>query len=180
MSDMLSVFDQPNDGLFFAHLRGSEMHWFFVQGAQALRKDLYIPGVLSLINGIEATLRITIHQLAGKSFNEDLSDYKLLSNTLINQAGDKGMPILALAFPGESDFIENLATTKPNRVDVKIVALRNDLCHGNVTPFLNRELGEYLIFFTPECLRETSQILLSVSKQWVEELSRFRLTTLGY
>ncbi|MEG4248229.1 hypothetical protein [Microcoleus sp. Pol10D4] len=179
MSDMVSVFDQPNDGLFFA-LRGSEMHWFFVQGAQALRKELYIPGVLSLINGIEATLRITIHQLAGKSFNEDVSDYKLLSNSLINKAGDKGMPILALAFPGESDFSANLATTKPNRVDVKIVALRNDLCHGNVTPFLNRELGEDLIFFTPECLRETSQILLSVSKQWVEELSRFRLATLGY
>jgi len=180
MSDMLSVFDQPKDGLFFAHLRGSEMHWFFVQGAEALRKELYIPGVLSLINGIEATLRITIHQLAGKSFNEDMSDYKWLSNNLINQGGDKGMPILALAFPGESDFIANLATTKPNRVDVKIVALRNDLCHGNVTPFLNRELGEDLIFFTPECLRETSQILLSVSKQWVEELSRFRLATLGY
>jgi hypothetical protein len=168
MSDMISVFDQFNEDLFFvAHLRGSAMHWFFVQGAKALRKDLYIPGVLSLINGIEATLRITIHQLEGKSVNEDMSDYKLLSNTR------------SLAFPGESDFIANLATTKPNRVDVKIVALRNDLCHGNVAPFINRELGEDILFFTPECLRETSQILLSVSKQWVEELSRFRQATLG-
>lgn len=38
---------------FVDSLRGAEMHWFFVQAVQALEQKLYLPGVVSLLNGIE-------------------------------------------------------------------------------------------------------------------------------
>jgi len=159
---------------YVERLGAAGMHWFYVQGLQAIRSNLYVPGVCSLLNGIEASLRITIAQVTASGGIEELSPYKVLSNTLITSGQQLGMPVESLAFPGEADFLVKLATQKPNHVDVEIVRQRNNLCHGNVFEYINRELGPGNAFFTPECLRDLAEQLLGVSDCWTRALGEFR------
>ena len=162
---------------FFETLCAAEFHWFFVQGLDAIRNEYYVPGVSSLLNGIEASLRVTIAQVSispkGASLDE-LSPFRVLSNNLIMNAQEVGMPVEALAFPGEVDFQEKLRTAKPNRVDVEIVRHRNNICHGDIFEFINRDLGPENSFFTPESLHPLAFALLEVSHVWAEELGKFR------
>ena len=164
---------------FVEHLRRSEMHWFFIQAVKAMRSELYIPACSSFLNGIEASLRITIAQLDVATEVKELSPYKLLSNVLLVKAKELGIPVELLAFDGENNFLQKLTTNKPNRVDVEVVRVRNNLCHGNVLEFVNSELGEGMNFFTPECLREVSNILYETSRKWVVGLGKFRLAEIG-
>jgi hypothetical protein len=159
---------------FVERLHAAEFHWFFVQGIQAIRSDLYVPGVSSLLNGVEASLRVTLAQLATKTPIQELSPYRVLSNNLIKNGQDLGMPVEALAFPGEVDFLAKLGTQKPNRIDVELVRQRNNICHGDVFEYVNRELGVENYFFTPECLRNLAKTLIDVSNRWAEELGKFR------
>ena len=164
-----------NDAYFFVeHLRGAEFHWFFVQAVNAIEHELYLPAVSSLFNGVEATLRVTLQQIYDSSGSCAPSPYRVLSNTLIRDAYAQGMPVEKLAFPGEIDFFEKLRSEKSGRVNVEIVRLRNDICHGNVFEFINRELGESNYFFTPECLRDLAKSLLETSRQWTYALGNFR------
>lgn len=171
--------ESPDPHGFARHLRGSEFHWFFIQGAQAIRSNLFVPGVSALLNGIEASLRVTVAQLADQGNALELSPFRVLSNNLIKNAKELGVPIGSLAFPGETDFLAKLETQKPNRVDVAVVRQRNDICHGNVMGYVNTDLGEDFAFFTPECLRELGSLLIDLSVGWSEELGEFR-RTLGY
>lgn len=162
---------------FFEKLCAAEFHWFFVQGLDAIRNEFYVPGVSSLLNGIEASLRVTIAQISsapeGKPLDE-LSPYRVLSNNLILNAQEVGIPVKALAFPREADFLEKLKTVKPNRIDVEIVRQRNNICHGDIFEFINRDLGPENSFFTPECVRPLAFTLIEVSHVWAEELGKFR------
>ena len=158
---------------FVERLCGAEVHWFFVQGLQAIRSNLYVPGVCSLLNGIEASLRVTIARATSGGCIEELSPYRVLSNTLIKSGQQLGMPVEALAFPDEVDFLAKLATDKPNRIDVEVVRQRNNLCHGNVFEYINRELGPGMAIFTPECFRDLAEVLLGVSDRWTEALGQF-------
>ena len=169
----------PDPHGFVRHLRGSEFHWFFVQGAQAIRRDLYVPGVSALLNGIEASLRVTIAQLEAQGNIDELSPYRVLSNNLIKNAKDLDVPVESLAFPNETDFLAKLETQKSNRIDVEVVRQRNNICHGNIMDYINRDLGEEYAFFTPECLRDFANVLVDVSTDWAKELGDFR-RTLGY
>lgn len=162
---------------FFEAFCAAEFHWFFVQGLDAIRNDHLVPGVSSLLNGIEASLRVTLVQVSGPAAGkplDELSPYQVLSNNLIVSAQDIGIPVQALAFPGETDFLEKLTTSKPNRMDVEIVRQRNNICHGNIFEFINRELGSENSFFTPECLRPLASTLVDVSHRWADELGKFR------
>jgi len=162
---------------FFESLCAAEFHWFFVQGVDAIRNEYYVPGASSLLNGIEASLRVTIAQVSGVEPGkplDELSPYRVLSNNLIVNASDVGMPVSALAFPGESDFLRKLTTSKPDRVDVEVVRQRNNICHGNIFEFINRDLGPENSFFTPESLRPLAFTLLEVSRVWAGELGKFR------
>lgn len=162
---------------FFETLCAAEFHWFFVQGLDAIRNEYYVPGVSSLLNGIEASLRVTIAQVSGASAGkplDELSPYRVLSNNLILNAQEVGMPVEALAFPGEADFLDKLKTAKPNRVDVEVVRQRNNICHGDIFEFINRDLGPENTFFTPECVRPLAFTLIEVSRVWAGELGKFR------
>ena len=159
---------------FAEHLKAAEMHWFFVQGVEAIERELFVPGVSSILNGIEASLRVTLTQLANGAEVEELSPYKVLSNTLINQAKDEGMPVEFLAFPNENDFLAKLATQKLNRIDVELVRQRNNICHGNIFEYINEELGEEDRFFTPECLRDTANVLIELATNWTTKLGEYR------
>jgi hypothetical protein len=165
----------PQRNQFFETLCAAEFHWFFVQGLDAIANEFYVPGVSSILNGIEASLRVTIAQVSTTQKSiEELSPYRVLSNKLIDDARDLGMPVEALAFPGETDFFVKLASAKPNRIDVEVVRQRNNICHGDIFEFINRELGPENSFFTPECLRPLAFKLLDVSLAWASELGKFR------
>lgn len=84
------------------------------------------------------------------------------------------MSVSALGFPGESDFLQKLTTSKSNRVDVEVVRQRNNICHGNIFELINRDLGPENSLFTPECLRPLVYILLEVSRVWAGEFGKFR------
>jgi|SRR5712664_4136413 len=106
--------------LFFESLSAAEQHWFFVQGHDAYVQELYVPALSSLLNGIEASLRVTLH-LLGKDKEKDIRDlspYRVLSNKLILQAQEAEMPVKYLAFNDETDFYDRLKSEKPNKVDV--------------------------------------------------------------
>jgi hypothetical protein len=104
----------------------------------------------------------------------DLSPYRVLSNRLILQADEAGMPVQYLAFNDEDNFFEKLKSDKPNRVDVEIVRLRNNICHGNVMEFVNVELGPENSFFSPESLKTVTEKVLAISADWCEALGVFR------
>jgi len=91
---------------FIERLRAPEVHWFFYQGLEAIQHGFFFPGVSSLLNGIEASLRVTIAQVnKNEAYVTELSRYKVLSNNLIKNGLDLGMPVDKLAFPGETDFV---------------------------------------------------------------------------
>jgi hypothetical protein len=162
--------------LFFESLGAAEQHWFFVQGHDAYVQALYLPALSALLNGIEATLRITLHQLANVNPGglEDLSPYKVLSNNLILQAHDMGMEVKYLAFNDERDFFERLRSTKPNKRDVEVVRLRNNICHGNIVEFINTDLGPKNSYFSPELLKGVTERVLAISADWCESIGKFR------
>lgn len=165
----------PLRNFFFERLCAAEFHWFFIQGVDALMNGLYVPAVSSLLNGLEASLRVTINQINNPSDELlDLSPYKVLSNNLIKDARDIGMPVHCLAFPNEQNFNQKLQSQKPNRVDVEIVKQRNNICHGNILEFVNRDLGKENSFFTPVSLRQLSFELLDICGNWAEQLGEYR------
>lgn len=163
--------------LFFESLCAAEQHWFFVQGHDAYVHELYLPALSSLLNGIEASLRVTLHLLnknAEQQDIRDLSPYRVLSNKLILQAHEAGMPVRYLAFNDEHNFLVNLTSEKPNKLDVGIVRLRNNICHGNVMDFVNVDLGPENSYFSPELLKTVTEQVLAISADWCEALGQFR------
>ena len=159
---------------FFERLCAAEFHWFFAQGVDAIMSEFYVPGVSSLLNGIEASIRITIAQVTSQADIADLSPYRVLSNNLIVNGRDIGMAVSELAFPNETDFDAKLASQKPNRIDVEVVRHRNNICHGNVLEFVNRDLGRENSFFTPVSFRPLAFTLLDVSTRWATALGAYR------
>lgn len=154
---------------------GAEVHWFFTQAFQALKHELYLPACTSFLNGIEASLRVTMAHVEKPSTRiTELNSIKTLSNSLLKSAKESGLPVEALAFPGEHDFLEKLETKRPNLVNVEVVRIRHNLCHGNILEYVNTELGEHNAFFTPECCRELAKLLYLVSKEWALQLGLFK------
>jgi hypothetical protein len=162
--------------IFFESLCAAEQHWFFVQAMDAYNLELYLPSLSSALNGIEATLRVTLHQLSKADDQDvrDLSPYRVLSNRLIEQAREEALPVEYLAFNDEHDFFERLQSKKPNQWDVGIVRLRNNICHGNVMEFVNVDLGPENSFFSPDSLKIMTEKVLAISADWCEALGKFR------
>lgn len=167
-----SLFEIPVSTQVVHALRTAEFHWHFSQGFKALADELYIPGVLSLLTGIEASLRFTLYQLNSNTYPFEGDLGSVLSNSLLRQARDAGIPVSFLALPDEVNFMSNLERKKP---EVGIVKVRNSLAHGNIQSFINRELGDDLAFFTPECLRSIAKDLSNLSIRWVSALAAFRI-----
>lgn len=150
---------------FIEKLGAAELHWFFVQGEQALNAELYLPACVSFINGIEASLRVTNHQLARKAIDDELGP--TLSNSLLWKSRERGIPIAELAFPSEADFDVKIEMRQPY---VEVVRIRHNLAHGNIMDYINQEYG----IFTPECLRDLGAQLLNMSSVWAGSLGEFR------
>lgn len=153
---------------------GAEVHWFFTQAVQALKSEIYLPACTSFFNGIEASLRVTMSQIENPTQVKELDPAKTLSNRLLKSAYDIGLPVEALAFPDEDKFLENLESKRPNKINVEIVRIRHNFCHGNILEYINTNLGEDNTFFTPECCRELAYLLYEVSREWAMHLRMFR------
>lgn len=153
---------------------GAEVHWFFTQALQALKSELYLPACTSFINGIEASIRVTLSQVEKPTRVKELDPFKTLSNRLLSNALDAGLPVEFLAFPNEHDFLQKLSTKNPNILNVEVVRVRHNLCHGNILEYVNTDLSDESAFFTPECCRELAFDLYEVSKLWAKSLGTFR------
>ncbi|MBD9412202.1 hypothetical protein [Stutzerimonas stutzeri] len=153
---------------------GADIHWFFCQALEALKSGLYLPACTSFLIGIEASLRVTLAQIDKPARVDELDPAKLLSNRLLLNAQQNGLPVQLLSFPNENDFIEKLSTKKPNLVNVELVRVRHNLCHGNILGYIDTELGEHNAFFTPECCRELAITLYGISRAWTKGLGQFR------
>jgi hypothetical protein len=161
--------DMLRKTFFVGSLMNPAFHWYFTQGQDALLSGLILPGISSMLNGIEGSIRVTVAQQAENYQGElVLENHVLLSNRLLRKAKDLGLPIHLLKFPGEEDFDQLLET----RTHVKIVQLRHDVNHGNLLPFI-RETAEFRIL-TPECLMTEAAVLLGISYEWAAALARFR------
>ncbi|GAB3042125.1 hypothetical protein GCM10027155_03180 [Acinetobacter apis] len=151
--------------LFFAqHQLGAEVHWFFIEAVQAMEKNLILLACLGFINGIEASLRSTVAAIENTSIDSNT----ILNNKLLRKAKKHGLPINYLTFPGEQNFELKL---ERNNDHVEIVRLRHNFCHGNILEYVNKDLS----FFTPECCNHIVNILLDISKKWVEHLGIFKI-----
>jgi len=172
----LTPFQLVKARTFFSSYYGdASIHWFFTQAIEAIEHELYIPATSVLLNGIEASLRVTIHQLKNHPDFSDLSPYQVLSNCLISKAKEFGLPVKLLAFQDESDFEDKLISEKPNRIDVDIVKIRNNICHGNIFEYVEKvpETGEPIL--SPECLKNVTLDLVNMSRSWTYSLGLFRI-----
>lgn len=160
-------------GRYIERLQAAEMHWFFVQGEQACEHDLYLPGVMSFLAGIETSIRFTMSQMDDVDIHNASDLGPTLSNPLLRRAKEAGLPIDLLAFPEERDFADKLRYKNPY---VEVVRIRHDLAHGNTVQFVNTELGQGNAFLTPECFRELATTLGKICEGWTAELSRLRAT----
>jgi hypothetical protein len=162
--------DMLRKTFFVRSLMNSAFHWYFTQGQDALLSGLILPGISSLLNGIEGSIRVTVAQLAEDYQGDLVLDRQVvLSNRLLRKARELGLPVDLLAFPGEDDFARVLET----RTNVKLVQLRHDINHGNLLSFI-REVTEFRIL-TPECLMAEAAILLGISYEWAAALAKFRV-----
>lgn len=152
---------------FLKALIPSPFHWHFQQASDALENGLFLPGLSGLLNGIEASLRTICCQVKERTLDGDLG--RVMSNSLLKEAKEVGLKIESLAFPGEKSFLRKINNPKD---PVQLVALRNDICHGNFQAYVRNmpDVGE---FFTPECLGPVSAEMLDVSYEWALELSRY-------
>lgn len=156
------------DEIFFLRaFAPSPFHWHFQQASDALASGLFLPGMSGLLNGIEASLRTFCCRVKDDSLAGDLG--RVMSNPLLKEAKEVGLKIENLAFLGEEGFLEQINHPKD---PVRLVDLRNNICHGNFQAYA-RNLPEIGKFFTPECLGPVSAELLSVSYKWALEVSRF-------
>ena len=162
------------DRFFFMSLLAAEYHWHFVQGMEAIRRALFIPGVSSLLNGLEASLRFTLKQLTGPdAFEQEPSPYRVLSNRLLRDAAAQGMPVGNLAFPSEKDFFGTIVADKGPSAE--IVRVRNQICHGNIYEFIEEVAEAECRIFTPDALRPLALNLLGMSARWAYALGNFRI-----
>jgi hypothetical protein len=158
------------EGTFFLRaFAPSPFHWHFQQAYEALQRELFLPGLSGLLNGIEASIRTTSCELRGDPLGGDLGP--VMSNRLLREARALGMNVRVLAFPEEADFVDRLASNRREDA-VRLVRVRNDVCHGNFQAYRGRhpKIGT---FFTPECLGPISAALLEISFGWARELSSF-------
>lgn len=120
-------------------------------------------------------MRIYVHRYGDNNNDWALepSPYRVLSNILINKAAAIGLPVGNLRFDGEDDFEDALRSEKPNRIDVQIVKLRNNVCHGNLWQFFE-DVPDAGIIFVPEMMAETAEQLLQISERWSQSLREFR------
>jgi hypothetical protein len=122
---------QHNTGRKFSY---GEVKPFFDDGFNAMSNEIYLAACLCFITGIEMTLRLPLllRQNRGIDLGHLTDGSPLMSNGLLREAKEFGLPVELLAFPDELDFLSQIKSNEK----VKIVKLRNGICHGNLNLFV--------------------------------------------
>ncbi|EXS35238.1 hypothetical protein [Acinetobacter sp. 826659] len=154
-------------GEFEENYNGAEFHWYFLEGLNAFFNEHYLPALLSLICGIEASLRSTLHLISNSEVDR-LYIPENMNKQMIITAKQKGLPISALAFRDEYDFHEKLS----NNDKLNLLKLRNDLMHGNISEF-TKSVNDERIFYPIHLLNSLIEIIL-ISKKWLKDLNEFK------
>lgn len=150
-------------------LGAAEYHWHFTQGNEAIDNGLLVPGLASILNGIEASIRCTINQLNGNDITQLKDLGPVLSNGLLLKAHNFALPINQLSFPEEKDFGDKLNNKK---TPVELVRVRNNICHGNIIEYVQEHAGAKI--FIPEYLSNVSDIVQNIAFNWAIELGKFK------
>jgi len=162
---------------FFNQFRNSKFHWFFMEAVDSYQNKLYISSILCILNGIEASLRVTLRQKSGDGiYNSSLG--KTLNNKLLREAKSIGIPVGILRLPGEdkAKFDKKMSpngSTKP----VDILQLRHEFCHGNLSEYLEK-ISDETAYFEPAMLHNLNVELLDMSHLWANHLSSWRFENL--
>ena len=90
---------------FVEALMDPAFHWYFMQGQDALLAGLILPGISSLLNGIEGSDPVLPWRSWPRITKETWCWIGMsFSNRLFRRARELGLPVDLLAFPGEVDF----------------------------------------------------------------------------
>lgn len=130
--------------------QAGELRQFFDDGLTCVDNGTYLAACLSFLAGIEMSLRLPLLFLHGKDIRtsyESKKDVPLLSNNLLRIASDTlGLPIELLRYEDEEmiQFHSNLKLDDYKN-KVRIVKVRNNVCHGNLFNFVTEspEKSEY-------------------------------------
>lgn len=155
---------------FARRIGGAETHWYFIEGAQAFERGLYIASTLSFVNGIESSIRAILMYMDQGFENTDLTG-SVLSNALLKKAQRAGLDVGLLAFQNEDNFEQKLGN---KRTPVELVRHRNNLCHGNVFEYIQTVPETEDRIFTPEFLAPVASEINELSKKWSKEVARFK------
>lgn len=129
------------------HIRYGEVNPFFTDGYACVAHGQHLAACLSFITGIEMSLRLPLLHSKGfdirHAWDKTRTGVPLLSNELLVKASDIGLPIKLLRYgrdPEESIFLKNLLS-EAHEKRANIVRLRNNVCHGNLNPFVEETDG---------------------------------------
>lgn len=128
------------------HLRYGEVGPFFADGYACVAHGQYLAACLSFITGIEMSLRLPLLHARGFDIRrawDQKTGVPLLSNELLVRASEIDLPIKLLRYgrdPEESIFLQNLSC-RTHAKQANIVRLRNNICHGNLSIFVEETDG---------------------------------------
>jgi hypothetical protein len=161
---------------FNHHFIAGELTPFFKDGARALHCEAYLAACLCFLTGIEMSLRLPLLFKHGKDIRTagkiDV-DIPLLKNDLLLKAKKLGLPVHLLKYPDEDLAKFNADLPKTSWQDqVKIVQMRNNLCHGNLNILVNTDDPESPKIFTKDIECE-ARTLSEISTKWSENYNIF-------
>lgn len=155
------------------HIRYEEVTHFFEDGYACVAKGQYLAACLCFVAGIEMSLRLPLLLRKGYDISRASDHYgtsvPLLKNQLLLQAKkNAGLPVELLRYSSETDkqsFLAQLRRSAP-RDQVRIVNLRNNVCHGNLNIFVTKHEGEKRIYHSE--IEKEARELENICVKWVE------------
>jgi hypothetical protein len=149
-------------------VQNSLVHILFKDAIKCGKLELYLAGCITLCTGFEASIK---HELLKTNFLKHISDPKQrlksmpnLGDKLLRKAHEFNLPVSHLLL--QQDSLDDLKTGR-----IRLVSLRNDICHGNFSSFAVK-VDENQGYFTRECVADIYFELVAVSIKWLDALNR--------
>lgn len=158
-----------NTGLKFSY---GEVKPFFDDGFNSLANNTHLAACLCFITGIEMTLRLPLLFQNGLDIRDayQTKQVPLLSHDLLRRAKRADLPVEMLAYPDETDT-DFLSKIESDRVEdrLRIVRLRNNICHGNLNIFVKDKAGDPAIKIVEnEDIKQEAIYLNEIVMRWAD------------
>lgn len=158
-----------------APFMGLTFHWFFWVAVDCFAgSESVLAASVCLVNGIEASIRAVEAVEKNYDLDTEMHRTKSLSNAQLRKLRDYGIDISVFSFSDEADFNSNIEKND-GQSQVKLVALRNAINHGNLTGYIvaPEELQGDKIF-VPNFLEQDFKDLFLISHRWGKEYSSWK------